>query len=111
MKLEFDIPDGFPVEEIQRSLFMRLQALLKKHRPKRPSPGRPALDATRKRLNARARAMLKYFDKLRETVDRQDYEHFFAEAEHSLLVALKYGDEKMITLLEETQPWTRRSRS
>jgi len=109
MKLEFDIPDGFSgVEEIQKAMEWKFQALLKKYRP-RGTPGRPPHTPEQKAIRARGRLMLRYYEQLKTLLGESFNSSKYAKEEEVLSLAIKHADSFVIDSFYREQPWTKRS--
>ena len=109
IKLNFEIPPNYPVDKMQKEMEKKFSILLKKYKPRRPSPGRPRHTLEERQIRARGRSLLDCYAALRERIGEELYhsEHF-AEQEAALLKAIKQADSYVIDSFYHEQPWTKR---
>lgn len=111
MTLFLNIPDevisaiergeGRSLEEI---LKYKVSTLYKKHRPRRPLPGRPKFSPEKKRQSALVKELKGVFRNLRETFPT-DFQTLYGPLEQRLKDAISSGDLETIEWFILTKPW------
>ena len=112
-----DIPDEVAnaVESGERRslkeiLRYKVSTLYKKHRPRRPEPGRPPFSPERKRQSSLVKELKGVFRNLKETFP-SDFQTLYGPLEQRFKDAISSGDLETLEWFILTKPWLQSSRS
>jgi len=111
MILNLEIPDEVfsAIErgedrDLKDILLFKVGTLYKRHRPRRPFPGRPPFSLELKRAKELERELRGVFENLRQTFP-DDFESLYGQLEQQFKEAASSGDSEMLESLASKKPW------